>query len=329
MDREPDIGDPNQTSRPRPSRRRLGGSAEPSQSCGAVPGPHSSEPASLRKAARSASGVSPSWSSGAGSAMCVPASVMPVAEQRLVHVVGRVRGFDCRGQEPGKGRRGPVAGSQSGRNGTRTSATNSPVVAVLRASFPAVWSINEKRGERASSLQDGRAGPALARMAPMQIRTGIPAIRLTDERRSHDFAIWKQDKGAWGRAGLRPAKPPVGLPWLRIWGLARRATTPGTLTHRKPGSCYWHVPRAPLALLLLLATLAGCHHPFPITGNLRTESGFQGTVDVRIPPATDPGPMVPTVVRASPCGPAAARVAPGRRRRSDPEPEPDRTLLGG
>ena len=61
--------------------------------------------------------------------------------------------------------------------------------------------------------------------------------------------------------------------------------------------------------LLLLATIAGCHHPFPITGSVRTESGFQGTVDVRIPPATDPGPMVPTIVRASPCGPGAARVA--------------------
>jgi protease-4 len=60
---------------------------------------------------------------------------------------------------------------------------------------------------------------------------------------------------------------------------------------------------------LLLAALAGCQHPFPITGNVRTESGFQGTVDVRIPPATDPGPMVPTIVRASPSGQAAPRVA--------------------
>jgi protease-4 len=60
---------------------------------------------------------------------------------------------------------------------------------------------------------------------------------------------------------------------------------------------------------LLLAALAGCHQPFPITGSLRTESGFEGTVNVRIPPATDPGPMVPTVVRASPCGPGPGRVA--------------------
>jgi protease-4 len=42
---------------------------------------------------------------------------------------------------------------------------------------------------------------------------------------------------------------------------------------------------------------------------MRTESGFQGTVDVRLPPATDPGPMVPTIVRAAPQGPGAPRVA--------------------
>jgi protease-4 len=62
-------------------------------------------------------------------------------------------------------------------------------------------------------------------------------------------------------------------------------------------------------LPLIVWALAGCHHPFPITGNLRTESGFQGTVDVRVPPVADPGPMVPTIVRASPCGAGAARVA--------------------
>jgi protease-4 len=63
----------------------------------------------------------------------------------------------------------------------------------------------------------------------------------------------------------------------------------------------------------LLATLigasAGCQHPFPITGNVRTDTAFQGTIDIRNPPATDPGPMVPTVVRASPYGSGAARVA--------------------
>jgi protease-4 len=60
---------------------------------------------------------------------------------------------------------------------------------------------------------------------------------------------------------------------------------------------------------LVVAGLAGCHHPFPIVGNLRTESGFQGTVDVRTPPVTDPGPMVPMVVRTAPAGPGAPRVA--------------------
>src|SRR5438067_2532726 len=62
-------------------------------------------------------------------------------------------------------------------------------------------------------------------------------------------------------------------------------------------------------LAVLLVALPGCHQPFPVAGNIRTESGFSGTVDVRIPPATDPGPMVPTVVRASPYGTNAARVA--------------------
>jgi protease-4 len=55
--------------------------------------------------------------------------------------------------------------------------------------------------------------------------------------------------------------------------------------------------------------LGGCHHPLPVAGTLRTESGFQGTLDVRMPPTTDPGPMVPTVVRGAPGGIAAARVA--------------------
>lgn len=69
------------------------------------------------------------------------------------------------------------------------------------------------------------------------------------------------------------------------------------------------------APLLLLCVAAGCRHPFPVdvavngSGNLRTESAFRGTVDVRVPPATDPGPMVPTVVRGSSRGPNPVRVA--------------------
>ncbi len=69
--------------------------------------------------------------------------------------------------------------------------------------------------------------------------------------------------------------------------------------------------------VVALMTLSGigCQHPFLVAGNVHTDSnvsaGFQGTVDVRIPPATDPGPMVPTVVRGSTDGPdtGAPRVA--------------------
>jgi protease-4 len=46
-----------------------------------------------------------------------------------------------------------------------------------------------------------------------------------------------------------------------------------------------------------------------VTGNLHTDSAFQGTVDVRIPPTIDPGPMVSTIVRGSYLGPNAPRVA--------------------
>jgi protease-4 len=63
-------------------------------------------------------------------------------------------------------------------------------------------------------------------------------------------------------------------------------------------------------LALLLAVVSGCH-PFPVdaTGNIKTDSSFNGTFDVRIPAATDPGPMVPTIVRGSPMGPNGPRVA--------------------
>jgi protease-4 len=59
--------------------------------------------------------------------------------------------------------------------------------------------------------------------------------------------------------------------------------------------------------LLLLLAFAGCHHPFPLTGNF--QAGFNGTMDVRMPPVIDPGPMVPTVVRGSPSGPNGPRIA--------------------
>ena len=69
---------------------------------------------------------------------------------------------------------------------------------------------------------------------------------------------------------------------------------------------------------LALVPLSGCH-PIPVTGTLRTDStanlaanvtaGFQGTVDVRLPAATDPGPVVAVVVRPSSAGPEAPRIS--------------------
>ena len=64
--------------------------------------------------------------------------------------------------------------------------------------------------------------------------------------------------------------------------------------------------------LPMLLAAAGCH-AVPLDGDIRTEAkvaaGFQGTVDVRLPTATDPGPVLPTVVRAGAQGPHAAWVA--------------------
>jgi protease-4 len=61
-----------------------------------------------------------------------------------------------------------------------------------------------------------------------------------------------------------------------------------------------------------LAALPGCHS-IPLSGKVLTDAnvsaGFQGTVDVRVPPAPDPGPVVPVVVRAGSAGPQSARVA--------------------
>jgi len=66
------------------------------------------------------------------------------------------------------------------------------------------------------------------------------------------------------------------------------------------------------ALVVLVSGVAGCRS-FPVVGNIRTDSkvsaGFQGTVDVRVPPAPDLGPVRAVVVRASGCGPEGPRVA--------------------
>jgi len=73
-----------------------------------------------------------------------------------------------------------------------------------------------------------------------------PIARYGKEQAPNNFPIWEQAKGAWGRAGLGPAQPPDGLPWLRNWGLALWATTPGTLTLRTSGSYFWPVPSGPI-----------------------------------------------------------------------------------
>lgn len=61
-----------------------------------------------------------------------------------------------------------------------------------------------------------------------------------------------------------------------------------------------------------LAFGSGCRG-IPVFGKIQTDAnvsaGFQGTVDVRVPPAPDPGPVVARVVRAAPGGPQSPRLA--------------------
>jgi protease-4 len=74
-----------------------------------------------------------------------------------------------------------------------------------------------------------------------------------------------------------------------------------------------------LAAVCFMLACCGCHQSIPITGALHTDSHVSGTIqsasriegslDVRVPPAPDPGPMVPTVVRGIPGNPQASRVA--------------------
>jgi protease-4 len=58
--------------------------------------------------------------------------------------------------------------------------------------------------------------------------------------------------------------------------------------------------------------LAGCH-PIPIAGDIRADAklagAINGTFDVKIPPAPDPGPVVPIVVRPGASGSSALRIA--------------------
>ena len=77
-------------------------------------------------------------------------------------------------------------------------------------------------------------------------------------------------------------------------GLGRRFTTWAALASLTP------------------ALLSGCH-AIPVTGNIRADADvgatFNGSMDIRMPPIPDPGPVVPVIVRASAAGPEAPRVA--------------------
>jgi protease IV len=63
---------------------------------------------------------------------------------------------------------------------------------------------------------------------------------------------------------------------------------------------------------MAIGTLAGCH-PIPVDGDIRADArvagAINGTFDVKIPPAPDPGPVVPIVVRPGAGGSQATRVA--------------------
>ena len=62
----------------------------------------------------------------------------------------------------------------------------------------------------------------------------------------------------------------------------------------------------------LTLTLAGCRS-IPVAGDIRADARVAGAVngsfDVKIPPAPDPGPVVPVVVRPGSAGPSSPRIA--------------------
>jgi len=64
--------------------------------------------------------------------------------------------------------------------------------------------------------------------------------------------------------------------------------------------------------LVFSMMLAGCH-PIPVDGQIRADArlagAINGTFDVKIPPAPDPGPVVPVVVRPGASGPQSPRIA--------------------
>ena len=67
-----------------------------------------------------------------------------------------------------------------------------------------------------------------------------------------------------------------------------------------------------LPFCLVLIGLSGCH-TIPVAGKVDTDARLSGsvqaTVDIRMPSASDPGPMIPVIVRASTAGASAPRVA--------------------
>jgi protease-4 len=74
----------------------------------------------------------------------------------------------------------------------------------------------------------------------------------------------------------------------------------------------WFSMATRLLALLSVLTAPGCH-TIPFAGKLQADAdvnaAFKGTVDVRVPPVPDPGPVVPVVVRSAAAGANAPRVA--------------------
>ena len=72
----------------------------------------------------------------------------------------------------------------------------------------------------------------------------------------------------------------------------------------------------PTAMALIFFLSTGCaHHPMRVAATVggdvgaNVQASIQGPINVQLPGATDPGPMVPTVVKQSSSGPNSARVA--------------------
>ncbi|MHC5541626.1 S49 family peptidase, partial [Singulisphaera rosea] len=79
-------------------------------------------------------------------------------------------------------------------------------------------------------------------------------------------------------------------------------------TEKTPGMTREHTR----LLFVLAMMLSGCH-TIPIAGKIQADAnvnaGIQGTLDVKMPTAPDPGPMVPVVVRGGIAGPDSPRIA--------------------